>query len=197
MESKVKLFGHPAHQILVMFPVGLLGTSAVFDLLHLLAGRPGAAEVAYALISAGLVVGLIAAPLGALDWHAIPAGTRAKRIGGAHGLGNVLMLSLFAFSWWLRKDQPGQPSTLAILLALAGVGLSVVTAWLGGELVDRLGIGVSPHAHPDARSSLAGPALPASSPKDDSSQRTPVDRGTLGAAAASGTREMRAVPKTP
>jgi len=34
-----------------------------------------------------------------------------------------------------------------------------VTAWLGGELVDRLGVGVSPNAHLNARSSLDGPEL--------------------------------------
>jgi uncharacterized membrane protein len=190
MESKVKLFGHPLHQMLVMFPVGLLGTSAVFDLMHLLLGRPGAAEVAYALISAGIIAGLIAAPWGTIDWLSIPKGTRAKRIGAAHGLGNGVMLGLFALSWWLRQEQAGQPSTLAIVLALAGVGLSLVTAWLGGELVARLGIGVSPHAHPDARNSLAGPALPASARPASPAQRTGGERAATGTAgAAHGARD--------
>ena len=35
-----------------------------------------------------------------------------------------------------------------------GAGLALVTAWLGGELVDRLGIGVSEGANVDAPSSL-------------------------------------------
>ncbi|WP_374673194.1 DUF2231 domain-containing protein [Ideonella sp.] len=160
MESKVRVFGHPLHQMLIVFPLGLLATSVVFDLIHLIGGSPSAATVAHALIAAGLVGGLIAAPWGTIDWLAIPKGTRAKAIGAMHGGGNVVVLLLFAASWWLRAGQEAQPPTLAWVLSFAGAGLALVTAWLGGELVDRLGVGVSPHAHLNARSSLDGPAEP-------------------------------------
>jgi uncharacterized membrane protein len=142
MESKVRVFGHPLHQMLIVFPLGLLATSVVFDLIHLIGVSPSAATVAYALIAAGLVGGLIAAPWGTIDWLA------------------VVVLLLFAASWWLRGGQDAQPPTLAWVLSFAGAGLALVTAWLGGELVDRLGVGVSPHAHLNARSSLDGPAEP-------------------------------------
>ena len=112
MESKVKLFGHPLHQMLVVFPLGLLGASVVFDLIHLFGDSAYAAGVAYALIGAGLVAGLIAAPWGTVDWLSIPAGTRAKAIGALHGGGNLLVLLLFATSFWLRRDQIEQPATV-------------------------------------------------------------------------------------
>ena len=32
MESRAKLFGHPIHQMLIPFPLGLLGTAVLFDL---------------------------------------------------------------------------------------------------------------------------------------------------------------------
>jgi hypothetical protein len=35
--------------------------------------------------------------------------------------------------------------------------LALVTAWLGGELVERLGVGVDEGANLDAPSSLSGP----------------------------------------
>jgi len=79
MESRVKLFGHPVHQMLVVFPLGLLATSVVFDIIHLASGAAYAATVAYALIASGIVGGLLAAPFGLIDWVAIPSGTRAKR----------------------------------------------------------------------------------------------------------------------
>jgi uncharacterized membrane protein len=162
MESRVKLFGHPVHQMLVVFPLGLLGASVVFDLLHLLGYYHHGATVAYALIAAGLVAGIVAAPWGTIDWLAIPAGTRAKAIGALHGGGNAVVLVLFAISWWLRPGEPAQaPPMAAWVVSFCGAALSLVTAWLGGELVDRLGIGVSPNAHLDARSSLDGPADPA------------------------------------
>ena len=158
MESKVKLLGHPIHQMLVVFPLGLLGTSVAFDLIHML-GRSGfAAAVAHMLISAGLIAGVLAAPFGFLDWRAIPPNTRARAVGAMHGVGNVGVLVLFALSWWLRRDAPEAPPVTAWILSFSGAALSLVTAWLGGELVDRLGVGVSPNAHVNARSSLDGPA---------------------------------------
>lgn len=40
MESRVKIFGHPAHQQLIVFPLGLLATAVVFDLIYAVIGRP-------------------------------------------------------------------------------------------------------------------------------------------------------------
>ncbi|MFL5580821.1 MAG: DUF2231 domain-containing protein, partial [Gemmatimonadaceae bacterium] len=96
------------------------------------------------------------APFGLADWTKIPGGTRAKRIGLLHGGGNVVVLLLFAGSWLLRGDDPRAPESLAVVLALAGAALSLATGWLGGELVDRLGVGVDEGAHVDAPSSLSG-----------------------------------------
>jgi uncharacterized membrane protein len=42
-----------------------------------------------------------------------------------------------------------------MLLALAGVAIALVTAWLGGELVYRLRVAVDDDAGLDASSSLA------------------------------------------
>jgi uncharacterized membrane protein len=106
------------------------------------------------MIGAGVITGLLAAVPGTVDWLAIPRGTRAKRIGLIHGVGNVVVVALFALSWFLRRDNPTLPPTEAVVAALVGAGLAVVTAWLGGELVDRLGVGVDDGAHLDAPSSL-------------------------------------------
>src|SRR5205814_319961 len=147
MESRVNLFGHPVHQMLIVFPLGLLGTSVVFDLIHLTTGAAYAATVAFALIASGLVGGLLAAPFGFIDWLAIPKGTRAKSIGALPGSGNVVVLVLFAVSLWLRRGQVEQPPSAAWVVSFCGAAIALVTGWLGGELVDRLGIGVSPNAH--------------------------------------------------
>ena len=156
MEARAKLFGHAIHQMLITFPLGLLGTAAVFDIIHIVTGNPTFAGVAYWMIVAGVISGLIAAPFGTADWTKIPSGTRAKRIGALHGIGNVVVVLLFAGSWWLRADDPATPETLARALSFLGVGLAVVTGWMGGELVDRLGVGVDDGAHLDAPSSLSG-----------------------------------------
>ena len=154
MESRAKLLGHPIHQMLIVFPLGLLAMAVVFDVLALALAQPYWSEIAYPMIGAGVITGLLAAPFGAIDWLAIPSATRAKRIGAVHGIGNVLVVLMFAASWWMRGGAPANPGTLALALSFAAGGLALITGWLGGELVDRLAVGVDEGAHVDAPSSL-------------------------------------------
>jgi uncharacterized membrane protein len=156
MESKAKLFGHPIHQMLVVFPLGLLATAVVFDVIYLVTGRGYWSEIAFWMIAAGAIGGVLAAVFGLVDWVAIPSGTRAKRIGLLHGAGNLVVMALFGASWLLRFDAPAAPGLIALALSFLGAGLSLGTAWLGGELVDRLGVGVDDGANLNAPSSLSG-----------------------------------------
>jgi uncharacterized membrane protein len=155
MESRAKLLGHPIHQMLIVFPLGLLAMAVIFDVLALAIGEGYWSEIAFWMIAAGVVTGLLAAPFGAIDWLAIPAGTRAKRIGAVHGIGNVVVVALFALSWLMRSDAPRMPEIGALVLSFGGGFLALFTGWLGGELVDRLAVGVDEGAHLDAPSSLS------------------------------------------
>lgn len=154
MEAKAKFLGHPVHQMLIAFPLGLLGGAVAFDLLYWALDRPVMADVAYWTMAGGLLGGLAAAPFGFIDWLAIPKGSRARHVGRLHGLGNLVVMGLFAGSWWVRHQQTDHVALTGTALSLAGVALALVTAWLGGELVSRLGIGVADVANVDARSSL-------------------------------------------
>jgi uncharacterized membrane protein len=64
------------------------------------------ATAAYWNIAAGVVGGLLAAVFGLIDWFAIPAGTRAKRIGLLHGGSNVIVVVIFALVWLMRGTRP-------------------------------------------------------------------------------------------
>ena len=163
MESRVKVAGHPLHQMLIVFPLGLLATAVVFDVIFLVTDNPTWTLAAFYMIGAGLITGLVAAVPGAVDWLAVPRGTRAKRIGLLHGVGNVVVLALFGLSWYVRRENPALPPTEAVVAGLLGAGISLVTAWLGGELVDRLGVGVDDGAHLDAPSSLTSQSAHGSS----------------------------------
>jgi uncharacterized membrane protein len=157
MESRFKVFGHGAHPILIVFPLGLLATSVIFDVLCAATHNPQFPVAAYWMIAAGVIGGLVAAVPGFVDWLAIPKDTRAKRIGLYHAIGNDIVLVLFAVSWWLRRGTPNhEPETLAFALSVIAVLLALLTGWLGGELVERLGMGVHDGAHLDAPSSLSG-----------------------------------------
>lgn len=154
MDINAKAAGHPIHQQLIVFPLGLLATAVVFDLLRIATGSEDFATASYLMIAAGVVTGLVAAVFGAIDYLAIPPGTRARRVGAVHGLGNVVVVGLFAVSWLLRVDEPGHVATaLALTLALVAAAVAGLTGWLGGELVGRMGVGVAADAHLDAPAS--------------------------------------------
>jgi uncharacterized membrane protein len=156
MESKAKLMGHPVHPMLVVFPFGLLTMAVIFDFIHLGTANGYWSGIAYYLIIAGVIGGLVAALFGLLDWLAIPSGTRAKSIGLLHGVGNVAVVLIFVISWLARRGTIESPPSLAIILGVVGLGLLLITGWLGGELVDRLGVGVDNGAHLNAPNSLSG-----------------------------------------
>src|SRR2546425_13348411 len=156
MEAKATLFGHPVHQMLIVFPLGLLATSFFFDVAYLIVHRSELAVVSDWMIFAGVIGALIAAVFGLIDWVHIPRRTRAKKVGFWHGLGNVIAVGLFAGSWFLRRPNPSDPAIFVIILSSMGVGLALITSWLGGGLVDRYGVGVAEGAHLDAPGSLSG-----------------------------------------
>ena len=164
MESRAKAAGHSIHPVLIVYPLGLLTTAVVFDILGLITDRPGFAVAAAYTMAAGLIGGVVAGVFGLVDWLAVPKGTRARRVGALHGLTNVVMLLLFTVSWFVRNGHDDwEPGWLAVVLGLVGVLLSGIAGWLGGEMVERLAIGVHEGAHPNAPSSLSG--WPASAPK--------------------------------
>jgi uncharacterized membrane protein len=155
MESRAKVFGHAVHPILIVFPLGLLATAVIFDIVYLITNRDGFAVASAYMIAAGILGGLVAALFGLVDWLAVPAGTRAKQVGLLHGAGNVVVVVLFAVSWLLRAGaNDWKPGALALIFSFAGAALAGVTGWLGGELVERLGVGVDSSANVDAPSSL-------------------------------------------
>jgi uncharacterized membrane protein len=155
MESRVKLFGHPIHPMLIVFPAGLFTSAVIMDVLYLIFGNPVLATVSFYMIIIGVVGGLLAAVFGFIDWAGLPSNSRARNIGLWHGLGNFLIVMLFAFSWFLRRGSLDYvPSVLAMILSFAGIVLALVTLWIGGELVYRLGVAVDRGANVNAPSSL-------------------------------------------
>jgi hypothetical protein len=118
--------GHSIHPMLTDI---VLGTWTSATLLDLLGGRESAAS-AQKLVGVGL---LAAAPTfwtGWAEWSA--AGVRDKRVGLVHAVTNGVALGVYTASWYARRR--GRHSAGAGL-ALAGVAVSSVGAYLGGHLV--------------------------------------------------------------
>src|SRR5215471_10576573 len=127
MESRAKLFGHPIHQQLIVFPLGLLAMAVIFDVISFATRNLHWTEMAFYMIGAGIVTGLLAAVFGLVDWLGIPSNTRAKSIGAIHGIGNVLVVLLFAGSFYWRYPNPSNAPIAAYVLSFLGFFCALIT----------------------------------------------------------------------
>ena len=160
MRVKARLFGHPIHPMLIVFPLGLLTAAAIFDVIHICTHNGHWADLSFWMIAAGIIGGLIAAVFVAIDWLGIPQGTRAKFIGLIHGLSNVVVVILFIISWFMRWSNPAAPVMTAMMLGWIGIVVALFAGWLGGELVYRLNVGVDLGANlPESRCGSRGDDL--------------------------------------
>jgi uncharacterized membrane protein len=155
MKNKARFLGHPIHPVIVVFPVALFTSSVVFDVLYLITRNPDFPTVAFFMIGTGILSGLLAAVFGVIDWLGLPPRSRSWNFALGHGVGNVLAVMLFTLNWILRRGSENfLPDGRMLTLSFAGVAIILFTAWLGGELVYRLGVGVDPDANIDASNSL-------------------------------------------
>ncbi|MCE5291443.1 MAG: DUF2231 domain-containing protein [Nocardiaceae bacterium] len=155
MESRVKLFGHAVHPMLIAFPLGLYTTSIVFDFIYLATNRSGFPPAAAYVIATGFIGGAAAAIVGWIDWFAIPRDTRARKVGLVHGTSMAVVNVLFLVSWLFRLQADNwHPASAAFAFSIVGFAIAGIGAWLGGELVERLSVSVDTGANLDAPNSL-------------------------------------------
>src|SRR5207237_1712579 len=104
-------------------------------------------EAARLSMGVGIIGAAGAVVTGLRDYSHIPEERPSHEVATKHAIGNAMVGSLFVTSYILRtRDHMAgrRPSLSARLLALAGGGLSLYTAWLGGVLVENFGEAVKP-----------------------------------------------------
>jgi len=146
--STVSVAGHPAHPVLIVFPVAFLVGAAGTDIGYWLTSDPFWARASLWLIGAGFGAGILAAITGFLDFFKIKR-VRDRSAGWLHMGGNVAALVLSLINLVLRQGNPAEP------IVFTGLAISVVvatllgiTGWFGGELSFRHKIGViGPTSH--------------------------------------------------
>ena len=150
--SKAKVAGHPLHPMLVAFPVAFYVGALVSFIAYALTDDPFWFRVGYVSNVGGVIMALVAAVPGFVDWYAgIPAGTRAKQVGLTHMTLNVSALALFAINLWASNggwDSAQPNATPAILLTLLGVMCTVAAGWFGWTLVQTHHVGVQIETEP-------------------------------------------------
>ena len=76
--------------MMLVLAIGLLTAAVIFDVIHYFSLVRISPEVGFWMAVSGIAGGLLAAVFGAIDWWAIPSGTRAKTVGLYHGILNVV-----------------------------------------------------------------------------------------------------------
>ena len=125
--------GHPLHPPLTDVVVGSWTSALLLDLV----GGEGAEDAADALIGAGILAAIPTAATGLSDWGDLRGG--ASRIGSVHAIGNSTALVLQALSLAARRR--GHRGS-GVALSVLGYGAATFSAWLGGHLSFRKGVGV-------------------------------------------------------
>ena len=144
MNSKASFKSHPIHPILVSFPIAFLIGTFVSDLIGKILNNDSFLTTGYYLEIAGIIMGLVAAVPGLIDYlFTVPPKSSAKERGLKHALVNVSHLILFFIAFLIRRnDNPN--FTLILILEAVGVILIFIAGYLGGTLVYRNQIGVDP-----------------------------------------------------
>jgi nitrite reductase/ring-hydroxylating ferredoxin subunit/uncharacterized membrane protein len=138
-ESELKDFlsgtwlGHPLHPLLTDVVIGTWTAAGVLDILAPLSGRKASDR----LIFVGILAGVPTAASGLSDWAELWG--PQQRIGLVHAGGNVAALYLQMKSWWARKRGK---RFKGVVLSMTAMGIATVTAYLGGHLSFRKGVGV-------------------------------------------------------
>lgn len=140
-----RLPAHPIHVMLVHFPMGLFPASYIFDWLAYMQQDAALAAAAVYMMAAGLIGACAASIFGAWDFVKLPADKVIFRKGIYHlllatgGAAGYLVLFLARFT----PVDGIKPANMSQLI-LGGIilGILMLGAYFGGDLVYRHGIGV-------------------------------------------------------
>ena len=140
--SRASIAKHPIHPMLIPFPIAFLVGMVLTDLIFITNNDPFWAQVSIWLNGAGVVSGLIAGVVGAIDFG---SNSRIRRLGAAkiHLVGNVMALALALINVGVRLSNPAEGvRPTGIVLSIVVVLLLVLTGWFGGEMVFKHKVGV-------------------------------------------------------
>lgn len=143
--STVNIAGHPIHPVLIPFPIAFLVGALLTDIGYWLAEDVFWARASLWLVGAGLVTGLLAAVVGAIDYFTIDR-AQEHAAGKIHAAGNATVIVLATINLFIRwRDPAAGILWWGLLLSLLTAAILGVTGWYGGELAYRHKIGVTGH----------------------------------------------------
>jgi uncharacterized membrane protein/nitrite reductase/ring-hydroxylating ferredoxin subunit len=139
---------HPIHPMLVHFPIGLFILSFVFDVASFVFPfQPYLLRDSYYAMLFGVIMALVAAVPGFVDYTGIRSDHPGKRTATAHLILNLMVVGIYGINLGVRSTLLAEPRirTGPFVLSLIGIGLLSVSGYLGGRLVYDEGIAVGRH----------------------------------------------------
>lgn len=148
MRSKFAIAGHPIHPMLVSIPIGLFAWAFVSDLGYLAQDKDHMwYSIAFWTGIAAIVTALVAALPGFGDYITMARRTDARAVATAHMTLNLVVVALYFVAMLLMLDDgalDGGRLSAVVILHAVGVGLLLLSGWLGGEMVFRHHLAVVP-----------------------------------------------------
>ena len=141
--STARIFGHPIHPMLIPFPIAFFIGAFVTDIIYVQTAYLMWQYFSIWLITAGLIMGALAAIAGFVDYFANRR-IRALRPATPHMLLNVLAMILSLINAFVHS-RDGWRAVVPEGIILSGlvVLILLVSAWLGGSMVYRHRVGVA------------------------------------------------------
>jgi nitrite reductase/ring-hydroxylating ferredoxin subunit/uncharacterized membrane protein len=154
MKSKAILFGHPAHPMLIPFPLAFLTGAFLFDTAGWLFNSPAWWVTGGHLALVGLATALLAAVPGFVDYlYTVPPRSSGRERATRHMAANLTAVALFGTAWAIRGELANGPTIAVLGLEALGFVALGTGGYMGGTLVTRNMIGVD---HRYARSGKWG-----------------------------------------
>ncbi len=131
----------PIHVILAAYPIACFTGAFATDIAYAQTYEMQWANFSVWLITAGLVMGAIAAVAGIVDF-ALNQAARHRRTGWVHSVGNALVLLLSLWNVFVHS-RDGYTSVVPTGLILSGIValLVLVTSWIGTSITYRRHLG--------------------------------------------------------
>lgn len=146
MYSKIKIAGHPLHPILIAYPIAFYTSTLACFIVYQYNMHEFWFKAALLSNAAGVATAVVAALPGFIDWLFIPSEKKAKNVGVKHMLYNVSALVLFGINLLMEYKKlhaDHHDAKIAIIITAAGLLLTTVGGFLGGELMQHHHIGIS------------------------------------------------------
>ena len=140
MRTPASIAGHPIHPMLVPIAIGGFVLSFAFDVCCMVTGNANLwATLAYYTMLGGIAGALVAALPGLVDLLSLSGPIKKTAI--THMGINLTVVALYICNAWMRHGNVNDIK-VPMILSLVGLGMLLVSGWLGGKMVfvGRVGV---------------------------------------------------------